>query len=121
MQEKKSNKKTNAKTDAEQIIAKTVTTAKLLDAYGILLPEKQRKYLSYFYEEDFSLAEIGEKFHISRQAVHDAIRHGEAQLKDYEEVLHLIAKDNERQDIAQILRSKTGNDKTINGLIEQLL
>ena len=69
----------------------------LLDAYGALLTERQRQCLSLFYEEDLSLSEIGEAFAISRQAVHDAIRHGEAQLHEYEAALHLVAKENQRQ------------------------
>ena len=121
MQESEGIKKTKGKTDVQQIITKTVTTARLLDAYGVLLPEKQRKYLSYFYEEDFSLAEIGEKYSVSRQAVHDAIRHGQAQLQDYEAALHLVAKDTNRQNTADKLRQLTGDNNKINELIEQLI
>ena len=121
MQDIKGTKKATTKADAQQIITKTVATARLLDAYGVLLPEKQRKYLSYFYEEDFSLAEIGEKYSVSRQAVHDAIRHGQAQLQDYEAALHLVAQDTKRQNTTDKLRKLTENDKKINELLDQLV
>ena len=121
MLNKTTDQKRAAKPAANQLIQKTVATARLLDAYGVLLPEKQKKYLTYFYEEDFSLAEIGEKFLVSRQAVHDAIRHGEAQLQDYEATLHLVAKDISRQKTADQLKQLTGNKSSINELIDKLL
>jgi uncharacterized protein len=106
---------------AEQAIAKTVECSLLLDAYGALLSERQRQYLTLFYEEDLSLAEIAEQYDISRQAVHDAIRHGEAQLQAYEDALHLVARDRERSRAVQKLREITGNTSRINELLEQLL
>lgn len=106
---------------AEQVIARTVECSLLLDAYGALLSERQRQFLSLFYEEDLSLAEIAEQFDISRQAVHDAIRHGEAQLQTYEDALHLVARDRERSRAVQKLRELTGNTSRINELLEQLL
>ena len=106
---------------AEKAIVKTVTAAILLDAYGVLLTERQREYLSLFYEEDLSLAEIGKKFSITRQAVHDTIRHGEAQLLAYEKALRLVEKARARQKIIQKLITLTGNTQQINELLEQLL
>lgn len=41
--------------------------------------------------KNLTLAEIAEYFHISRQAVHDAMRHGEEQLENYEAALHVAA------------------------------
>ena len=105
----------------ENVITKTVHTALLLDAYGQLLSERQRECLSLFYEEDLSLSEIGDKFSISRQAVHDAIRHGEAQLNAYENALHLLERSNKRQETIEILREKIGADKEIGELLDGLL
>ncbi|MGI5891389.1 MAG: putative DNA-binding protein [Bacillota bacterium] len=64
----------------------------LFDFYGVLLTAKQQEALRLFYEEDFSLAEIGEFLHISRQAVHDLIKRGEALLEKYESQLALADK-----------------------------
>jgi predicted DNA-binding protein YlxM (UPF0122 family) len=105
---------------AEKAIVKTVATAKLLDAYGVLLTDRQREYLSLFYEEDLSLAEIGEKFSITRQAVHDTIRHGEAQLLEYEDALRLVEKNQVRQETIQKIKALFGNNRQIDELLEQL-
>lgn len=59
----------------------------LLDYYGPVLTEKQRNILTEYYDEDLSLAEIGENYGITRQGVRDAIKHGEASLLELEEKL----------------------------------
>lgn len=61
-----------------------------MDFYGGLLTERQRSALSLHYEEDHSLSEIAERLSVSRQAVHDAIRRGEAQLDEYESRLKIL-------------------------------
>lgn len=66
-----------------------VRNGELLDCYGALLTARQRECLDLYYNENLSLAEIAGHFHISRQAVHDAMRHGEEQLAAYEAALHL--------------------------------
>ncbi len=109
------------KDNKQNMLGKTVELAMLLDAYGMLLTERQRQYLSLFYEEDFSLAEIGERFAISRQAVHDTIRHGETQLQEYEAALHLVAKDQERQEIIQELKTLSGHSDRLNELLDRLI
>lgn len=58
-----------------------VQNGELLDCYGELLTPRQRECLDLYYNENLTLAEIAEYFHISRQAVHDAMRHGEEQLR----------------------------------------
>lgn len=62
----------------------------LLDAYGGLLTEKQRTFLKRYYEEDYSFGEIARDFSVSRQAIHDAVKHGEAALESYERELQLV-------------------------------
>jgi len=70
---------------------KAVRVALLLDAYGPLLTERQYQALDLFYQQDCSLAEIAEAGGGTRQAVHDLIRRGEAQLEEYERLLGLVA------------------------------
>lgn len=77
-----------------------VRNGELLDCYGALLTARQRECLDLYYNENLSLAEIAAHFHISRQAVHDAIRHGEEQLAQYEAALHLAKAKAMRQDAA---------------------
>jgi predicted DNA-binding protein YlxM (UPF0122 family) len=62
----------------------------LLDAYGELLTEKQRDFLRRYYEEDYSFGEIARDYSVSRQAIFDSVKHGEAALENYERVLGLV-------------------------------
>jgi len=48
-------------------MAKNLQIAVLLDYYGELLTEKQRDFISLYYDEDLSLAEIAENEGITRQ------------------------------------------------------
>ncbi|MGI6152384.1 MAG: sigma factor-like helix-turn-helix DNA-binding protein [Christensenellaceae bacterium] len=60
------------------------------DYYGDFLTEKQREAFSLYYNEDYSLAEIGRMLDISRQGAQDTIRRAEKKMKDMEEKLGLI-------------------------------
>ena len=64
----------------------------LLDFYGELLTEKQRRCFDLHYNEDLSLSEIAEECGISRQGVWDNIRRAEAFLRETEEKTGLISR-----------------------------
>mgnify|MGYP005769449909 CR=1 FL=1 len=66
--------------------------ALLYDFYGELLTEHQKSVYEDFVLNDYSLSEIGEARHISRQGVYDIVRRCEKQLNGYEEKLHLVQK-----------------------------
>ncbi len=70
-------------------MAKKLEFAMLLDCYGELLTEKQRKAMELYYYEDLSYAEIGEPDEISRQAACGLIKRSESLLLMYEEKLGL--------------------------------
>lgn len=70
-------------------MAKNYEFAVLLDFYGDLLTEKRRDFVSLYYNEDLSLAEIAENEGLSRQGVRDTIKRAEEQLLEWEERLHL--------------------------------
>ncbi len=62
----------------------------LLDIYGPLMTEKQRRCMEMYYLMDLSLAEIGEELHISRQGVYDMLSRASKSLESYEAKLHLL-------------------------------
>ncbi|MBE6599206.1 MAG: DNA-binding protein [Ruminococcaceae bacterium] len=64
----------------------------LLDVYGELLTERKREMMDYYYNEDYSLAEISEVTGISRQGVRDSVKKTVAELHDLEEKLHMVEK-----------------------------
>lgn len=66
------------------MIEKTTRINYLFDFYQTLLTPKQRNYMEMYYLEDYSLGEISELFHVSRQAVYDNIKRTEAMLESYE-------------------------------------
>lgn len=68
-------------------MAKNLQIAVLLDYYGDLLTEKQRDFISLYYDEDLSLSEIAENEGITRQGVRDAIKRAETLLFEMEEKL----------------------------------
>lgn len=71
---------------------KNIEIGYLLDFYGEFLTEHQRIYLDLYYNQDLSLAEIGETEGISRQGVHDALKRGENTLYEMEDRLGLMAR-----------------------------
>ncbi|MBE6855134.1 MAG: hypothetical protein E7501_05770 [Ruminococcus sp.] len=73
-------------------MAKNLSYALLLDLYGVMLTEKQRKTLELYYFEDLSLAEIAAGDGISRQAVRDLIKRGEQLLTQLEEKLGFLSR-----------------------------
>lgn len=74
------------------IFEKDLKIPLLLDVYGELLSERKREMMDYYYNEDYSLAEISEVTGISRQGVRDSIKKTVAELHDLEEKLHMAEK-----------------------------
>ena len=99
----------------------------LLDAYGALLTEKQRQALSLCYEEDCSLSEIVALHASSRQAAHNLIERGEAQLHEYEAALHLAENNRRRAALLASLQSfaaeaalSAGDRSRLQALLQEL-
>ena len=72
----------------EKILEQTL----LYDFYGELLTAKQKQILEYYYDDDYSLAEIAEVMAVTRQGIFDVIKRSKAMMEAYEEKLGLIAK-----------------------------
>ena len=64
--------------------------ALLFDFYGDLLTDRQKEFYDLYYNEDLSLGEIAENYHITRQGVRDVIVRAEAILTDLEDKTGLI-------------------------------
>jgi predicted DNA-binding protein YlxM (UPF0122 family) len=62
---------------------------RLLDLYGSLLTEHQRRIMHLVWEEDWSYSEIAERHQVSRTAIYDVVRRTAANLDDYEAKLGL--------------------------------
>ena len=94
---------------------KNLEIAFLLDFYGDVLSERKRTVLDYYYNLDFSLAEIASEIGISRQGVRELIKKAEEELLFFEEKLGLAKRFRQAQksaeDLLLLLRdSEVGED-----------
>jgi len=101
------------------LLEKTTHINYLFDFYQVLLTDKQRNYMEMYYLEDYSLGEISELQHISRQAVYDNIKRTAAMLESYEEKLGLYKKFKQRMTLIEELEKQI-KDKKLLKLINQL-
>lgn len=92
---------------------KIIEVSMLYDFYGQLLSEKQRTYFEMYHEDNYSLAEIGDEYQISRQGVYDVVKKAERALYGFEEKLGLVRKFLETEHVLQEV------DRSIESLIEE--
>ncbi|MEG1743073.1 MAG: sigma factor-like helix-turn-helix DNA-binding protein [Clostridia bacterium] len=85
----------------------------LFDYYAPVLSARQRDVLDLYYNEDLSLSEIAENLAITRQAVRDAIIHGEEALYSFEERLQFVAREKTIKCDAENIIRLTDNPKII--------
>ena len=69
---------------------KLIQNTLLYDFYGELLTPKQRDIYNMHFCEDMSMAEIGDKLGITRQAVNCSLKEAQKLLEFYNGVLRLI-------------------------------
>ncbi|MBQ3177126.1 MAG: DNA-binding protein [Clostridia bacterium] len=67
-----------------------MTIPLLMDLYGQVLSERKRDLLDYYYNEDYSLAEIAEITGISRQGIRESVKKSEAELRALDDSLQLV-------------------------------
>jgi len=72
----------------EEIVQQSI----LYDFYGELLSEHKKQIFEDYVLNDLSLSEIAAEQGISRQGVYDIVKRCTAELKDYENKLHLVYK-----------------------------
>ena len=74
-------------------IEERVQIAILSKYYGKMLTERQQDIMSMYVDNNLSLSEVSEELNISRQAVKDALDNAMATLKNMEEKLQFISRD----------------------------
>ncbi len=86
---------------------KVLENSLLFDFYGELLTDKQKEIFKLYTQEDLSLAEIGAELGITRQAIHDSIKHTKGILEQYEMKLGLVVRylkhKNELEEVVKLL------------------
>ena len=82
--------KVNCFTVVMKIFEKDMTIPLLMDLYGQVLSDRKRELLDYYYNEDYSLAEIAEITGISRQGIRESVKKSEAELRALDDSLQLI-------------------------------
>lgn len=93
----------------------------LMDCYEDLLTSKQQEYLSLYYEEDLSLAEIAEDLNVSRNAVYDNLKRAVALMENYEKKLHLLEKHVQRMELIQRIEEEQAVSRDeLNDYLEML-
>lgn len=60
------------------------------DYYGEFLTPKQRTVFEYYYNDDYSLAEIAAELGVSRQGVLDVLKRAAGKMKNMEAKLGLV-------------------------------
>ena len=82
-------------------IEERVQIAILIKYYGKLLTERQQDILEMYVDNNLSLAEVSEELAISRQAVKSAVDTALQTLKDTEEMLGFVKRDNHIKEVIE--------------------
>lgn len=98
----------------------------LLDTYGVLLTERKREILDYYYNDDYSLSEISELTGISRQGVRDSIKKSEEEIYGYESKLKIVEKHEEAAGLCESVIAKISllmqcKDPAVSAQVEEIL
>ena len=84
----------------------------LLNLYGNLLTETQKSYMDLYYNQDYSLSEIGDNENITRQAVRTILVKSKKKLYEYEQKLKFMEKENNiKKLIEKIKNTKSEEEK----------
>ncbi len=110
-----------------RIFEKDMSIPYLADLYGAVLSDRKRELLDYYYNEDYSLAEIAEITGISRQGIRESVKKSEVELRALEDALHLAARihqlDEKRRELQKTLTalSKTPEAAPVRDTLKQIL
>lgn len=100
-------------------MSKDLSVVLLLDYYGGLLNDKQRRLVEYYYCDDLSLAEISDNEGISRQGARDAIVRAVEKLRSIESAVGFVKKSEDSKALAKKYRA-TKDQKDLQALINYI-
>jgi predicted DNA-binding protein YlxM (UPF0122 family) len=107
--------------EANGLLHRTVATNDLLDVYGALLTDRQRRVLELRYGDDWSLAEIAQDLGVTRQAVFDIESRAVHVLLEYERKLGIVrARAARRAAVEQLARRLRSDYGVADAVLEQL-
>ncbi len=98
-----------------------VQYGQLFEAYGKLLSADRQSILESYFTFNMTLAEIAKERNISRQAVLDAVGKGCDKLKNFEEVLGVVAQKQKMVVEFQELAKLAKDNREIKEKVEQIL
>lgn len=81
------------------LIQKREYYIELFSFYGNLLTDKQKEYFNDYYYNDYTISEISKNNNVSRSAIFDALSKINVLLDNYESILKLNFKANQRESI----------------------
>ena len=94
-------------------VEETIKYNQLFDVYQELLTDKQRQYFTYYFSDDYSLAEIGEILNVSRNAAHLQIKSIIKTLENFESKLHVNDLNEKIDELLIALKGETLKPKTL--------
>lgn len=83
----------------------------LLNLYGNLLTETQKKYMDLYYNQDYSLSEIGDNENITRQAVRTILVKSKRKLFEYEQKLKFMEKENNIKKLLEKIKNTKSEEE----------
>jgi len=86
---------------------------RLLDVYGPLLTDHQRKACRLYLDDDWSFSELADHLGCSRSGAHDLVRRAFAQLAHYEQRLGHAAELQRRDALEARLRARLSGNVVI--------
>ena len=90
----------------------------LFDYYGDLLSDSQKNYFESYYFDNLSLAEIGENYNVSRNAVSKDLKLATEKLNNFEDKLKIINRDDKLRKIICKLDNDELKEELLNILDE---
>ena len=98
---------------------KLVRYNSLLLIYQELLSKTQKEILTDYFAFNLSISEIANNREVSRAAVEDAIKKGQAKLDELENTLGVYSKNSKIKELLDSLK-ETNSDKERNSVIEEI-